>query len=74
MTYFNYHAKIKSLLNQKLLVCYFFVKNYKKIGNVLILDFGFKKFPIREKWFGYYIDYISKTYKIKKQNNTFIVC
>lgn len=72
MAYFNYHAKLKRLIQDGYLISYCYKNNYKKIGNVLILNFGYKTYPIREKWFNYYLEFIKCIYQIKRQNKVFI--
>ena len=66
MTYFNYHAKVKKLIYDGELKSFYFDENYKKIGRALILDFGFKTYPIREKWFDFYIDLIKELYTVEQ--------
>ena len=62
--YYNYHGIIQKQINAGKLKKYCFVENYKKIGKVLMLYFDNKNYPIREKWFSYYLDLISKKYQI----------
>ena len=66
MSYFNYHAKVKRLIIEGKLKCYYFDKEYKNIGFVLVLCFDDQKFPIREKRFEEYFEIIGKFYSINQ--------
>lgn len=71
MAYFNYHSKIKGLLNNGKLDCYYFENNYKNIGFALVLSINGKKYPIREHHFDEYFNLIGKLYDTTKQEEIY---
>ncbi len=54
MTYFNYHARAKSLIKKGKLIDYYFTERYKNISPALVLifdDFSHPIMPIRQnRW------------------------
>lgn len=73
MTYFDYHAKIKKLINDGKLKYYYFENNYKNIGFALVLCFDDKKYPIREEHFYEYFDLIGSLYNTNIVDKRYIV-
>lgn len=71
MAYFDYHAKVKKLVKEGKLSGYYFDKQYKKIGFVLVLVFDEKKYPIREDRFEEYFDLIGEFYDTKQGKGQF---
>ena len=69
--YYNYHGIIQKQINEGRLKKFYFVDNYKKMGKILMLCFENKQYPIREKWFAYYSDLISKKYQITSKFDFF---
>lgn len=65
MAYFNYHAKIKKLIEEKELVSFEIVENWNNIKPALVLYFkNDKPMPIREyRWSEY--DEILNNYDFK---------
>ena len=60
MRYFNYHAKIKRLINAGQLIRYEFIKNYNGISPALVLYFkDFRPMPIREHRWQEYFDILN---------------
>lgn len=54
--YFNYHAKVKKLINEGELLFYSYYKNYNNISPALVLFFkNHKPMPIRSYRFNEYI-------------------
>lgn len=69
MSYFNYHAKIKKLIKEKVIVSYNFVENYKNISPALLFyDFNDSVYVVRDYRFEEYLPLIEK-YNIKKRTN-----
>lgn len=65
--YFNYHAKVKSLIRNGEALYYEFVDEYHKISPCLLIFFkGDKVYPIREHRFMEYFDLIIE-YNIKER-------
>ncbi|MCX8618165.1 hypothetical protein J3U42_07155 [Gilliamella sp. B2923] len=61
MSYFNYHAKAKKLINEGFLVRYEFVDNWNGIKPALVLYFeNAKPMPIREYRWNEYLPLIYK--------------
>ena len=58
MSYFNYHAKAKRLINDKKLIGYYFTQKYKNISPALLLffdDIVHPIMPIRKERFYEYL-------------------
>ena len=61
--YFNYHAKIKRLINEKELVDYKIVDKWNNISPALVLFFkSSRPMPVRKEKWEYYLK-ILKNYK-----------
>ena len=71
MSYFDYHAKIKKLIREGNLKCYYFEKSYKNIGFALVLCFDDKKYPIREERFAEYFELIGQHYAIHQKDKEY---
>ena len=69
--YFSYHSIVQKGIKQGRLKSYYFDKNYKKIGYVMVLCFGKKKYPIREEKFLEYFELIGQFYKTRKKGDVF---
>lgn len=72
MAYFNYHAKLKTMIESGKLTSYYFTDNYKNIGFALVLCFSAKKYPIREPMFEQYFELIGKNYLITKSGDVYL--
>lgn len=58
--YFNYHAKVRRLIQNGEAVCYEILDVYHNISPCLLIYFkNNPPMPIRQRWFDYYILYLS---------------
>ena len=63
MSYFNYHAMVKKMIDDGKLITYYFVDAYKDVSPALILIFNDPKrpvIPIRQHAWDKYLDLIEK--------------